>query len=208
MTVKSVNTAFYTYLHCKPNGDPFYVGKGSFGRSHSNRSREFKRARNPHHKSIVQKYGAENIQVFVFPCESEHQALADEVQQIAQLRRAGFRLSNVTDGGEGVCGWVATTETRAKMSAMRLGKKRPKEFSKTMSLAKTGKKFTKEHRENLSLAKIGRPSSKKGVPISAEQKAKISFALKGRVSNRKGVRVSDETRAKMSAGQLRRFSCQ
>jgi glutathione peroxidase-family protein len=37
---------------------------------------------------VVNKYGKEDIQVFLFPCESEEQAFADEIQQIAQLRYA------------------------------------------------------------------------------------------------------------------------
>jgi hypothetical protein len=35
---------FYTYLHCKPDGTPFYVGKGSGKRSN------FMYDRNPHHQ--------------------------------------------------------------------------------------------------------------------------------------------------------------
>lgn len=91
---------FYTYLHCKPNGDPFYVGKGNGKRSH-----DFTCGRNQHHKNIVAKYGKENVGVFVFDCDSEAQALADEVQQIAQLREEGYELCNMTDGGEGASGF-------------------------------------------------------------------------------------------------------
>lgn len=89
---------FYTYLHCRPNGDPFYVGKGR-GKRCFNFSR-----RNPHHKNIVAKYGAENIGVFVFECASERQAFDDEIHQIKQLRAEGFVLANITDGGDGVSG--------------------------------------------------------------------------------------------------------
>jgi hypothetical protein len=209
MSVNKSQLPFYTYLHCKPDGMPFYVGKGSNGRGHSKRHSDFINSRNQHHKNTVAKHGKENILVFVFPCESEEQALADEIQQIAQLRNEGYALCNISDGGDSVMsGKKHTPETIAKMSAIRIVKKRPEVFSKTMSLARIGMKFSKEHREKLSQAKIGKPSNKKGVPISDEHKAKISTALKGRVGNRKGVVLSDETRAKMSAGQIRRFSCQ
>lgn len=63
---------FYTYLHCKPNGDPFYVGKGCDTGS-GRRSHAFGQ-RTKHHKNVVAKYGRDNIKVFVFPCESEAQA--------------------------------------------------------------------------------------------------------------------------------------
>lgn len=89
---------FYTYLHCKPNGDPFYVGKGSGKRA----SNFYKR--NAHHKAIVAKYGKSNIGVYVFCCDSEQEAFADEIHQIAQLRSEGLILANVTNGGDGVSG--------------------------------------------------------------------------------------------------------
>ena len=75
---------YYTYLHCKPTGEPFYVGKGcNVG---GRRSHNFSQ-RSQHHKNIVAKYGKANIGIFVFNCDSEAQAFADEIQQIAQLRR-------------------------------------------------------------------------------------------------------------------------
>lgn len=97
---------FYTYLHCKPDGEPFYVGKGirsTCKDNYTKRSHNFTK-RNAYHKNIVAKYGKENIGVFVFPCESEEQAFLNEIQQIAQLRRDGYELCNLTDGGEGSSG--------------------------------------------------------------------------------------------------------
>lgn len=101
---------FYTYLHCRPDGTPFYVGKGSGKRSH------WFYQRTKHHNHIIAKYGIENIGVFVFPCESEEQAFVDEQHQIAQLRREGAKLCNLTDGGEGKSGFIPSQETRQKMS--------------------------------------------------------------------------------------------
>ncbi len=108
---------FYTYLHCKPNGEPFYVGKGS-----GIRFREFKAARNEHHRNTVAKYGAGNILVFKFECESEDQSLRDEIQHIAQLRKEGFSLVNQTDGGEGVSGYKYTLEQSKHISSVRKGR--------------------------------------------------------------------------------------
>jgi len=78
---------FYTYLHCKPSGEPFYVGKGCNG--NHRRSHDFNK-RSVYHKRITAKYGRDNILIYEFPCESEEQAFADEVQQIAQLRKEGY----------------------------------------------------------------------------------------------------------------------
>lgn len=146
---------YYIYLHCKPDGTPFYVGKGCNGRGHSKRSHDLKRSRNAHHRAVVEKYGAENIGIFVFPCESEHQALKDEISTIRQLRAEGFRLANATDGGEGSSGLLPNAETRAKMSAKRKGVKRSPETVAKMKAAGicfkpgdkgfAGKSHTAEH---------------------------------------------------------------
>lgn len=107
-------TAFYTYLHCKPDGTIFYVGKGCRRRSH-----ELNRYRSKYHMRIVAKYG---IRIFVFPCDSEAQAFADEVQQIRQLRQEGYALANHTDGGQGLSGRKHSLKSRAKIAASMRGK--------------------------------------------------------------------------------------
>jgi hypothetical protein len=164
---------FYTYLHCKPNGDPFYVGKG-FG----NRSNKLAQ-RNQYHKNIIAKYG---VEIFVFPCESEEQAFADEIQQIAQLRQAGFELCNQTDGGEGISN--PAKEVRIKISNSRKG------------IA-----FSAEHRHNLSIARRGRI-------ITPETRAKQAISLKGNTNakgnkNCVGRKVSEQTRRKMFISRMR-----
>ncbi|MFZ2541952.1 MAG: hypothetical protein WAW75_09310, partial [Gallionella sp.] len=59
-----MNTQFYAYIHCKPDGTPFYVGKGANGRINLMK-------RGGWHQNIVDKYGAENIARWKFDCESE-----------------------------------------------------------------------------------------------------------------------------------------
>lgn len=145
------NGQFYTYLHCKPDGTPFYVGKGKNSRCGQ------LSIRNTHHKNVVSKYGKENIRIFVFPCESEEQAFSDEIQQIAQLRRDGYELANKTNGGEGISGHIHSYETRMKLSDKAkgrqsfLGKHHNDETKKKISLANKGKKRTDEVREMISL---------------------------------------------------------
>ena len=129
---------FYTYIHSRPDGTPFYIGKGCEKRSH-----HFYK-RNKYHNSIVAKYGKENIIVSIFYCESEEQSHKDEIQQIAQLRNEGYRLANLTDGGEGSSGLIASVETREKMSASQRGKKRPSEVILKISEKNKGKKRTIE----------------------------------------------------------------
>jgi len=187
---------FYTYLHCKPDGTPFYVGKGTGCRAH-----DFGH-RSEYHRNIVSKHGHQNIGVFIFPCESEQQAIADEIQQIAQLRAEGYALCNLTDGGDGISGLRHSEQTKKKMSLAALGKMHSLETRLKISTAKRNP--TDTARANISAAKIGR----KRPPFSAIHRERMALKALGNqrgVGNKStlGQKASAETRAKMSASQKR-----
>jgi len=90
---------------------------------------------------------------------------------IAQGRRLGWRLTNITAGGDGGHGVSPSAETRAKLSR-----------------AAKGRTLTAEHREKVRAAKLGQ----KRAPFSEEWRANLSAAQAKR-------RHPPETRAKMSA---------
>lgn len=71
---------FYVYVHCKPDGTPFYVGKGN-----QERIKYIVRG-NQYHINVVAKYGLENIQVITYPCSSEKEAFSLEIEMIRILR--------------------------------------------------------------------------------------------------------------------------
>lgn len=183
-----------TYLHCRPDGTPFYVGKGRLSRA-----RQLRRSRNRHHQAVVDKYGEANIGVFCFPCTSEVEAMEDEKQQIAQLRKEGYVLCNMTDGGEGFTGGRHSEEYKRRLSDAWRGNQNtkgrtpwnkgvspsPEQVEKQRAKA-TGKKHSEETKAKMSAAHIGlntwskgRPSPTKGVLHTDETKAKISAKKKG-----------------------------
>ncbi len=199
---------FYTYIHCKPDGTPFYVGKGNGKRSH-----EFGRGRRSmHHQNIVAKYGKENIGVFVFPCDSEEQAFSDERQQIAQLRNEGYQLCNVTDGGQGSSGTkrVFSAEHRARLSASHTGRKASEETKAKMSASRKGRKLSPEHAEALRLSNIGSKRSignkhNIGRKHTPDVIAKRAEGIKKAWANRTDRTHSDETLQKISEKQKQRW---
>ena len=186
---------FYTYVHCRPDGTPFYVGKG-----HGSRSHHFG-VRNPHHKNIVAKHGKENIVILVFPAESEEQSFVDEIKMIESFRQDGFSLVNMTGGGEGVSN--PSQEVRTKIGAAKKGNKywvgrKHSDATKKKIAAngagntnKRGKKLSPESCKRISAAKIGTPSSKKGIPLTEDTKRKLSERALGRT-------LSGETKTKIS----------
>lgn len=110
---------YYVYIHCKPNGSIFYVGKGK-----GKRAKNFSR-RSTWHKSVVAKYGKSNIWVeFLYTELPDDEAKWLEIATIAHLRELGEPLVNLTDGGDGVEGISNphTPESRRKISLANKGK--------------------------------------------------------------------------------------
>lgn len=148
---------FYVYVHCRPDGSPFYVGKGTGGRSH-----DFKR-RGRHHINIIKKYGGKNILVFVKPCPSERLAFDYEIWLIAALREGGAKLVNQTIGGSGgdtltAIGYKHTEETKLKIGRGNKGTLRP-DLGISNSVFGSpfrGGKHSEEAKQKISAANTGR----------------------------------------------------
>ena len=102
--MKPLQKQFYIYIHCRPDGEPFYVGKGQSVNRRRGRAYKFFRRENPHYNSVIVKHGKENILIYTRNCKSEKQANEHEVWMIAHLGRhdKGLgQLVNMTDGGDG-----------------------------------------------------------------------------------------------------------
>jgi hypothetical protein len=98
---------FYTYAFLRKDGTPYYVGKGQGNRAFQKYGR--KGAPTPADKSRI---------IFLKTGLTEKEAFKHEKYMIAVLGRKDLGtgiLRNLTDGGEGPSGWVATEETRENM---------------------------------------------------------------------------------------------
>lgn len=142
--------SFYAYIHCKPDGTPFYVGKGK-----SARVKRVSRSHNPKHEEIVKGFGLEGILVGKLECSTEETSFELERGLIKRLRKMGVDIVNLTEGGGG-CG----------------GFKMPEHAKRKISAALSGRKFSDSHIENLTKSLRGR----KLPPISDEHKKKISLS--------------------------------
>ena len=148
-------TRFYIYIHRKPDGTPFYVGKGHGKRAYKRTNR------NPHHTAILAKYG-DAVIIDIINAESEQHAFQLEREHIAMFRNQGYRLANQTDGGEGHLGYRKTKQEKENLSASlkafyasEEGKKRNQELNKH----RTGRKNTEETKEKMRFAALGKPKS-------------------------------------------------
>jgi hypothetical protein len=168
------------YIHFRPNGEAFYVGKGTKKRAHT------MGARNQHHESVVAKHGKENIQISFIPCSTEAVAFELEVGLIKTFIQNGVKLTNMTDGGEGASGHIHNKETKTKLSAANIGKTLTVETRAKISTALVGNRHAVGNQHGV------------GKVLSTETKAKISAASKGN-QYAKGCIASEETKAKISA---------
>lgn len=147
---------FYTYSHTKPDGTVFYIGKGSGVRAWK------KTRRNLHWKNIVAKHGTYNVEILAY-WDTEKEALDHEMALISHFRNAGYKLANMTNGGEGISGYKHTDQWKLNMSATNKGKNNPC-FGKKPS-EKTIKKISEALR-NLNLKGKNCPNFK--CPILAK----------------------------------------
>lgn len=182
-----MNTPFYTYLHLRPDGVPFYAGKGKGKRAH------VLEGRGRWHNNVVEKYSLKNIIIRKVKLGlTEAQAFAHEVELIACLRAFNYDICNVTDGGEGISGCVHSEETRAKMSAAHVGLKHSDESRAKMSAVQKLQVVSFATRAKISM-------TMKGIVPSEASRAKMSAAKIGTIK-------SAETRAKMSAAHRKRWA--
>lgn len=179
---------FYVYIHKKPDGTPFYVGKGT-----GNRAYQFSKRSN-WHKNIVVKYGKENIIIEIINCFDESQAFDLEKIYIKQFKFSGVTLVNLTDGGEGVAGLIRgkpSDKHRRKNADAKRGKIQSEETKRKRSDALKGRKreFTEEHLQKIkefNKTKIGN-QNRKGKKHTEEAKEKNRQAHLGKKQSKETI---------------------
>lgn len=180
-----IRNDFCVYLHLRPDGSVFYVGKGVPSRPYR------KDGRNMTWKAEVAKIGTFSVQV-AFAGLTEEQAFAKEVELISELRESGVVLVNQTRGGDGCKSLVFTAEiiaklkkSRAKQTPPTLGYRHTEDARKKLSAQHVGennpmfgKKHTDETREKFKDRPVARAWA--GKKLNTEHKQKMSESHKAR----------------------------
>lgn len=111
---------YYTYIHYREDDNiPFYIGKGQ-----NNRHR-MSQGRNKYWQNIVQKHGFISELLSIF--ETEQEAFEHEAFLIKIFKEMGYKLANLSDGGEGPSGYKQTEEHKDNIRKAQLGKKHTQE---------------------------------------------------------------------------------
>lgn len=190
-----------------------YVGKTakSLSKRLSGHLCDVKTSKCTHKIHWIRKLLREGISPMVVLIEIVDSTLenAREIYWIAKFREEGHKLTNGTDGGEGV---KCTEEVRRKMRKANKGKNNPNYGKRGRDAPMFGKTHSKELKEKMSKAWIGEgnPKYDNGDSIRGEKnpfygkhhteetKRKISESNKGKPGRMKGKHHSEETKRKLS----------
>jgi hypothetical protein len=178
----------YVYIYLDPRktpAEPIYVGKGIGKRASFHKTR----AKNPILKRKIDKInelGLEPIVEIYQDKLSDQEALNLEIELISKFGRIDLKtgtLCNLTEGGEGSSGRIASEETRRLWSEQRKGKKQtPAQYSancnrviseetkKKQSEANKGKKLSTDVIAKIALANTGSKRSKETKLLLSQQR--------------------------------------
>jgi len=216
-----MNNEFYVYVYYKPNGTPFYVGKGKGKRYLSHLQEAKKETTSDCNKlkiSTIRKIlrsGQEPSIKFINVNLEENNAFELEEYLISTIGRIDLGtgpLTNLTKGGDGAAGQSRdmTGENNPNFGntgelCAWWGRKHTDETKLKISLSQKGKVLTDEHKQNMrkpkseqGRANIAQARLDSDYRPSEETKKKLSDALKGRPSPMKGRILSAEHRQKIS----------
>lgn len=140
---------------------------------------------------VLKALGLDPLIKVIQRCGSADELAVAECQQIAAHRRAGVRLTNLTDGGDGTVGWHHTEESRAKLSAALKGKPKSETHRLNAARAQLGRKASEETRSKLSAERRMRgwyPPPRYGLAnnktkLTDDQRVQI-YKLRGKYSQR------------------------
>ena len=158
------------YAHYKPNGEIFYIGKGTERRSRS------KHSRNLYWQNIVKKYNGFNSKVLAY-WPTNDDAFEHEKFLISCFKDMGYQLANLTDGGEGTPGLKRTQSFKDAVSKRLKGVKKSESHRRQCAVAMLGKK----HKSQTIAAmkekrKLGTHNSQPIIVCNVKFQSKTNFA--------------------------------
>lgn len=208
---------FYTYLLKRPDGIPFYVGKGR-GRRCSNHLKPWHLKHDPNRLKVniinkIRRNGDEPSVEIIKKNLTESDAFLLEIELIKQYGRIkkGGILSNMSDGGEGQYGYRHTEKLKKEFSKRFSGENNPfygkKHSDATLKLVgdtNRGKTLNNEWRKKLSVATKGRRKSddhKRKIQIALQKYQKTPKEIQRLIElnkSRRGIPVPDERKKRIS----------
>lgn len=161
---------YYVYEYLRQDGTPYYIGKGRKNRAFTQQGHTVPL---PPRDRI--RFIAEHL--------TDYRARELEIELIAKYGRKDLGtgiLRNMTDGGEGSSGRIATNEMKQKLSEINLGKRQSEETKQKRAESLRGQRRTEEQKQRQRESALKRWMDKD--PITEEaRRNKIREARKKQV---------------------------
>lgn len=198
------NSDFYNvYMLSDKDVNPYYVGiTNNLSRRRLEHLNLMKSNNQLPKYRKARKIGELYINIIIDGFDIELAKVLEE-SYIKHYTDEGYKLYNLTEGGNGRKGFITSELTKRKISESKKGTKwghHTDETKKKLSLLKKGKKFTKEHRENLKIAWKNRSRT-----ITDETRKKRSKAMKGKINIKKYVLTSPSGKEYTTTEGLTKF---
>ena len=148
---------YIVYKHINKINGKVYIGQTAL--NVERRWRNGKGYKTGVFKKAIEKYGWDNFEhIIVRDKLSKEEANLLEVSLIRKYKELGI-CYNITDGGEGACGYKHTEESKKKISNRSKGKKIPEYIRILVSKRFKGVALTEEHKLKISIALRGKSKS-------------------------------------------------
>ena len=148
---------YIVYKHINKINGKVYIGQTAL--NVERRWRNGKGYKTGVFKKAIEKYGWDNFEhIIVRDKLSKEEANLLEVSLIRKYKELGI-CYNITDGGEGACGYKHTEESKKKISNRSKGKKIPEYIKILVSERFKGVALTEEHKLKISIALRGKSKS-------------------------------------------------
>lgn len=143
----------YKYNSYCFNYEPFYIGKGSNKRMYDHLKGN---KHNKHLERKIRKIQKEcnydpyiNLYKDMLNEETSFILERDMIKSIGRMNLKTGPLCNLTDGGEGLKGYIPTIECKRRNSESHIGILQSDETRKKKSISLSGKKFSESHKKEI-----------------------------------------------------------
>ena len=173
-----MSMTYYVYKITNNNNGKYYIGKTNDleKRWYNHVYCALVNKENTYFYNAIRKYGAANFTIEqIEECKTEEIVLEREIFWINELhankRNIGY---NMTDGGDGMSGFIHSEESKQKQREKMLGRKHSPEHNKKISESNKGKIVSQEVKDKISKANLGENNGMFGKSITEKTRKKLS----------------------------------